>query len=65
MCWLNFRSIKKTYFFETSMLANLYLLGAPVKDVPMPARYRGEISNLSIERSAFEFPIKLVKTETG
>lgn len=54
-------SIDKTYFFETSMLANLYLLGALVKDVPMPARYRGEISNLSIRRSALEFPIKLVK----
>lgn len=54
-------SIDKTYFFETSMLANLYLLGALVKDIPMPARYRGEISNLSIGRSAFEFPIKLVK----
>ncbi len=54
-------SIDKTYFFETSMLANLYLLGAVVKDVPMPARYRGEISNLSIRRSAFEFPVKLVK----
>jgi dolichol-phosphate mannosyltransferase len=54
-------SIDKTYFFETSMLANLYLLGALVKDVPMPARYRGEISNLSIGRSAFEFPIKLMK----
>lgn len=55
-------SIDKTYFFETSMLANLYLLGALVRDVPMPARYRGEISNLSIQRSAFEFPIKLVKS---
>jgi dolichol-phosphate mannosyltransferase len=53
--------IDQTYFFETSMLANLYLLGAVVKDVPMPARYRGEISNLSIHRSALEFPIKLVK----
>lgn len=53
--------IDRTYFFETSMLANLYLLGAVVKDVPMPARYRGEISNLSIHRSALEFPIKLVK----
>lgn len=55
-------SIDKTYFFETSMLANLYLLGALVKDIPIPARYRGEISNLSIQRSAFEFPIKLVKS---
>jgi dolichol-phosphate mannosyltransferase len=54
--------IDKTYFFETSMLANLYLLGAVVKDVPMPARYGGEISNLSIRRSLIEFPLKLLKT---
>ena len=54
--------IDKTYFFETSMLANLYLLDAVVKDVPMPARYRGEISNLSVRRSLIEFPFKLLKT---
>jgi dolichol-phosphate mannosyltransferase len=54
--------IDKTYFFETSMLANLYLLDAVVKDVPMPARYRGEISNLSVRRSLIEFPLKLLKT---
>ncbi|MDX9992416.1 MAG: glycosyltransferase family 2 protein [Anaerolineales bacterium] len=54
--------IDNTYFFETSMLANLYLLGALVKDVPMPARYRGEISNLSIRRILLEFPLKLLKT---
>lgn len=55
-------SVDKTYFFETSMLANLYLLGALVRDIPMPARYQGEISNLSIRRSVFEFPLKLVKS---
>jgi len=54
--------IDRTYFFETSMLANLYLLGAVVKDVPMPARYGGEISNLSVRRSLIEFPLKLLKT---
>jgi len=54
--------IDRTYFFETSMLANLYLLGAVVKDVPMPARYGGEMSNLSVRRSLFEFPLKLLKT---
>lgn len=54
--------IEKTYFFETSMLANLYLLGAVVKDIPMPARYGGEISSLSIRQSFFEFSIKLLKT---
>jgi dolichol-phosphate mannosyltransferase len=51
--------IDKSYFFETSMLANLYLLGALVMDVPIPARYRNETSNLSIRRTLFEFPLKL------
>lgn len=50
------------FYFETSMLANLYLLGAVVKDVPMPARYRGEGSNLQIHRILFEFPPKLFAT---
>ncbi len=54
--------IDKTYFFETSMLANLYLLGAVVQDIPMPARYRGEVSSLLIHRVFFEFPPKLLKT---
>ena len=54
--------IDRTYFFETSMLANLYLLGAVVKDVPMPARYGKETSNLSVRRSLLEFPWKLLRT---
>ena len=54
--------IDRSYFFETSMLANLYLLGAVVKDVPMPARYDDEVSSLSVWRSLVEFPVKLLKT---
>jgi dolichol-phosphate mannosyltransferase len=54
--------IDHTYYFETSMLANLYLLGAVVKDIPMPARYKGEVSSLSIQRVLFEFPGKLLAT---
>ncbi len=50
------------YYFETSMLANLYLLGAVIQDVPMPARYKGEVSSLLIQRVLFEFPPKLVGT---
>jgi len=51
--------IDRGYFFETSMLANLYLLDAFVLDVPMPARYRGERSSMSIWRVLIEFPAKL------
>jgi len=55
-------SIDHSYYFETSMLANLYLLGAVVRDVPMPARYQGEASNLIIRRVLLEFPFKLLVT---
>jgi len=51
--------IHKSYFFETSMLSQLYLLGAVLCDVPMPARYGTEVSHLSITRVLGEFPPKL------
>ena len=44
------------------MLSHLYLLDAYILDVPIPARYRDEISNMSIQRVLFEFPIKLIYT---
>ncbi|MFZ5818345.1 MAG: glycosyltransferase family 2 protein [Chloroflexota bacterium] len=54
--------LDRRYFFETSMLANLYLLDAFVLDVPIPARYRGERSSLSVWRVLGEFPFKLTAT---
>ena len=54
--------IDRTYYFETSMLANLYLIGAVVKDIPMPARYQNEVSSLLVHRILFEFPPKLFST---
>lgn len=59
---LPLEKIDKGYFFETSMLSRLYLLGAYVLDITIPARYRNEISNLSIRRTLVEFPIKLTRT---
>jgi len=50
------------YFFETSMLANLYLLDAYILDVPIPARYRGERSSMSIWSVLAQFPAKLLAT---
>ncbi|MDO8754373.1 MAG: glycosyltransferase family 2 protein [Anaerolineales bacterium] len=50
------------YYFETSMLSQLYLLDAFILDVPMPARYRNETSSMSIRRVLIEFPIKLMRT---
>ena len=54
--------IDRGYYFEISMLAHLYLISAVVQDVPMPARYRDEVSNLAVERVLLEFPFKLIGT---
>jgi dolichol-phosphate mannosyltransferase len=59
---LPLEKIDRRYFFETSMLANLYLINAFVMDVPIPARYGNETSHLSIYRSLIEFPLKLFRT---
>lgn len=53
-------SLQKSYFFETSLLAQLFLLGAVIRDVPMPARYGPEQSKLRIGRVLLEFPPKLL-----
>jgi glycosyltransferase involved in cell wall biosynthesis len=59
---LPLEKIDRRYFFETSMLAHLYLINAFVMDVPIPARYGNETSSLSIRRSLIEFPVKLFRT---
>ncbi|MDP1546037.1 MAG: glycosyltransferase family 2 protein [Anaerolineales bacterium] len=59
---LPLEKIDRGYFFETSMLARLYLLDAFIVDVTIPARYGNEISSLSVHRVLIEFPIKLTRT---
>ncbi len=59
---LPFESLDRGYYFETSMLGSLYLIGACVMDVPIPARYGDEISSLKIHRIFWEFPPRLLKT---
>ena len=54
--------IARRYYFETSMLAELYLIGACIQDVPMPARYGNQSSSLMIHRVLFEFPFRLTGT---
>lgn len=51
--------IHSSYFFEISLLSQMYLVGAVVKDIPMPAIYGNEKSNLSIKKVLLEFPGKL------
>lgn len=55
---LNLNKIDDGYFFESDMLFRLILVKARVQDVPIPAVYSNEKSNLKIKRVLFEFPTK-------
>jgi dolichol-phosphate mannosyltransferase len=57
---LPLQKIDRTYFFEISMLSHLYLIGAVVKEIPIPVRYAGETSSLSIPRVLRQFPGRLL-----
>ena len=53
--------IADDFFFETSMLIELGKIGAKIKDVPIPAIYKDEVSNLSISKTISTFPGRLLK----
>ncbi|GLQ51084.1 glycosyltransferase family 2 protein [Dyella flava] len=55
---LPFDKISNRYFFETDILFRLNLIRAVVVDIPMPANYGNEKSNLKISRVLIEFPVK-------
>jgi dolichol-phosphate mannosyltransferase len=52
--------LHKRYFFESGLLIKLGILGAVVRDVPIPARYGPERSSLSITRTLIGFPPRLM-----
>jgi dolichol-phosphate mannosyltransferase len=58
---LDLDDIEDRYFFESDILFHLGMLKAVVIDVPMPAVYGNEKSNLSIGKSLFEFSGKHTK----
>ena len=53
--------LSRRYFFETSMLIQLNIIGATAVDIPMPARYGSEISSLRISKVLFQFPFLLIR----
>jgi len=55
---LPFQKISRRYFFETDMLFRLNTLRAVVMDVPMEAKYGGELSNVRINKIIGEFLLK-------
>jgi dolichol-phosphate mannosyltransferase len=58
---INTNKIHKRYFFESSMLIELYNADAVIQEIPMKARYGDEKSSLSVTRALFGFPPKLLK----
>ncbi len=61
---IGFNRLENRYFFESSLLIELYYTGAKIYDVPIPALYGNEKSNLSIINAMFTFPIKIIKAFT-
>jgi dolichol-phosphate mannosyltransferase len=58
---IDINKVHKRYFFESSMLIELYHAGAVIQEIPMKARYGNEVSNLSLTRTLFGFPPRLLK----
>ncbi|NLJ82643.1 MAG: glycosyltransferase family 2 protein [Bacteroidales bacterium] len=56
---LNFNRLSNRFFFESSLIIELYYTGASIKDLTMPAIYNDEKSNLSITQTLFSFPFKI------
>jgi len=56
---IDLERLHQRYFFESSMLIELYYINAVVQDVPMKARYGSEVSSLSRTKTFFQFPPKL------
>jgi glycosyltransferase involved in cell wall biosynthesis len=54
-------AIDRRYFFESSMLLELGLLRAAVRDISIPARYQGEASYISAHRAFLQFPPRLLR----
>jgi glycosyltransferase involved in cell wall biosynthesis len=55
------KRVSRRFFFETDLLYHLGTLRAVVRDVPMPARYGGEVSNIRIGAIVGPFALKHIK----
>jgi glycosyltransferase involved in cell wall biosynthesis len=52
------KRIARRFFFETDLLYHLGTLRAVVRDVPMPARYADEVSNIRISQIVGPFAVR-------
>lgn len=56
---IDWENVDRRWFFETSMLIELGLMRAVVRDVYIPARYGNERSSLSARSALVRFPVRL------
>ncbi len=58
---VDFEKLSNRYFFETSLLSELYFQSTCIKDVSMPAIYNDEKSSMKVWQMPFVFSLKLLK----
>ncbi|HEX7884847.1 MAG TPA: glycosyltransferase family 2 protein [Phenylobacterium sp.] len=58
------KRVSRRFFFETDLLYHLGTLRAVVRDVPMPARYADEVSNIRIDAIVGPFALKHLRNFT-
>lgn len=58
---IDFSNLSNRYFFETSLIAELYFTGAKIKDIAMPPIYGDEKSNMKVWKMPVIFLISLIK----
>ncbi len=58
------KRVSRRFFFETDLLYHLGTLRAVVRDVPMPARYADEVSNIRIGAIVGPFALKHLRNFT-
>lgn len=58
---VDFTKLSNRYFFETSLIAQLYFTNARIKDVAMPAIYADEKSSMKVWRMPVIFATSLLK----
>lgn len=58
---VDFSKLSNRYFFETSLIAQLYFVNARIKDVSMPAIYADEQSSMKVWRMPVIFATSLLR----
>jgi dolichol-phosphate mannosyltransferase len=58
---IDFSNLSNRYFFETSLIAELYFTGAKIKDIAMPPIYGDEKSNMQVWKMPVIFLVNLIK----